>query len=108
MNKALRALDPVSSARTAWRIGRRRTILSALPRMRRLRRPRIRLRIHRFFYRHPHLKPHLPFRRRRGWLPDDHERLYPDAPPFLGGVREPRRPKPSPPTDAVALREPRD
>jgi hypothetical protein len=60
----------------------------------------------RFFSRHPRLKPHLPFHRRRGF-PGDHERLFPDAPPFLGGVREPRRPKPTPPADAVALREPR-
>ena len=54
--------------------------------------------------RHMHLR--LRLRRRRGWFPDGHERLYPDAPPFLGGVREPRRPKPTPPTDAVALKEP--
>jgi hypothetical protein len=38
--------------------------------------------------------------------PDGHEGLWPDNPPFLSGVREPRRPKPKPPTDAMALREP--
>lgn len=60
--------------------------------------------LHRFLCRHPRLRLRLS----RGWLPgpDDHERLYPDAPPFLGGVREPRRPNPTPPTDAVALKEP--
>jgi len=34
------------------------------------------------------------------------ERLRPDDPPYLSGVREPRRPKPNPPADAVALRPP--
>jgi hypothetical protein len=65
-------------------------------------RPRRALR--RFRGRHPRLMMRLS----RRWLPDrdDHERLYPDAPPFLGGVREPRRPKPTPPSDAVALKEP--
>jgi hypothetical protein len=50
--------------------------------------------------------PHL-FRNRaggRGW--GMHERLFPDDPPFLSGVREPRRPKPSPPHDAIALEPP--
>ena len=50
--------------------------------------------------------PHL-FRNRaagRGW--GTHERLFPDDPPFLSGVREPRRPKPSPPHDAIALEPP--
>jgi hypothetical protein len=42
--------------------------------------------------------------RRRGW-DGRHERLFPDD-PGLSGVREPRRPRPMPPTDAVALREP--
>lgn len=46
-------------------------------------------------------------RRRRGWLPGGEEGLWPDAPPFLGGVREPRRPKPAPSAAGVALREPR-
>jgi hypothetical protein len=66
-------------------------------------RPRRTLR--RFLNRHPRLKLRLS----RGWLPgsEDHERLFPDTPPFLGGVREPRRPKPTPPSDAVALKEPR-
>jgi hypothetical protein len=35
-----------------------------------------------------------------------HERLFPDDPPFLSGVREPRRPKPTPPSDAIALQPP--
>jgi len=34
------------------------------------------------------------------------EYLFPDDPPFAAGVREPRRPKPSPPSDAVALQPP--
>jgi hypothetical protein len=38
--------------------------------------------------------------------PHGHERSFPDAPPFFGGVREPRRPNPAPPSDAVALRLP--
>lgn len=42
--------------------------------------------------------------RRRGWG-GSHERLFPDD-PGLSGVREPRRPRPMPPTDAVALRQP--
>jgi hypothetical protein len=66
--------------------------------------------LHHFLLRHPRMSMRRPrlrwLRRRRGWFPDDHERLYPDAPPFFGGVREPRRPKPAPPTDAVALKEP--
>lgn len=45
-------------------------------------------------------------RRRRGWLPGGDEGLWPDAPPFFGGVREPRRPKPAPSAAGVALREP--
>lgn len=69
--------------------------------------------VRRFRRRHPRLKLRLRLHRllhprRRGWFPDDHERLFPDTPPFLGGVREPRRPRPKPPTDAVALKEPRD
>jgi hypothetical protein len=46
---------------------------------------------------------------RRRWrgLPGGDEGLWPDAPPFLGGVREPRRPKPAPSAAGVALREPR-
>lgn len=46
--------------------------------------------------------------RRRGWSDrwdDGYEGLFPDD-PGLSGVREPRRPHPMPPTDAVALREP--
>ncbi|HEV3169495.1 MAG TPA: hypothetical protein VGZ32_04115 [Actinocrinis sp.] len=63
----------------------------------------------RFFYRHPSLRLRNLFRRRRWPLGDDgYERLYPDSPPFLGGVREPRRPKPTPPADSVALIEPHD
>lgn len=42
--------------------------------------------------------------RRRGW--DGRERLFPDDPGLPGGVREPRRPKPMPPSDAVALQPP--
>ncbi len=42
--------------------------------------------------------------RRRGWG-GGHEGLFPDD-PGLGGVREPRRPRPMPPTDSVALRPP--
>ena len=42
--------------------------------------------------------------RRRGW-DGLNERLFPDD-PGLSGVREPRRPNPMPPTDAVALRQP--
>lgn len=42
--------------------------------------------------------------RRRGW-DGLNERLFPDD-PGLSGVREPRRPRPMPPTDAVALRQP--
>lgn len=45
-----------------------------------------------------------PSARRRGWG-GGHERLFPDD-PGLSGMREPRRPRPGPPTDAVALREP--
>jgi hypothetical protein len=41
----------------------------------------------------------------RGW---GGERLFPDDPGFHSGVREPRRPKPTPPTDAVALDIPRE
>jgi hypothetical protein len=40
-----------------------------------------------------------------GWWDEGHEGLFPDD-PGLSGVREPRRPHPMPPTDAVALREP--
>jgi hypothetical protein len=61
----------------------------------------------RFFLRRPRLRLRTLFRRRL-WYPGDHERLYPDAPPFLGGVREPRRPKPTPPADSVALIEPHE
>jgi hypothetical protein len=39
---------------------------------------------------------------------DEWERLFPDDPGFLTGVREPRRPRPSPPSDAVALDVPKD
>lgn len=46
-------------------------------------------------------------RMRRGGCRGD-ERLFPDDPGFHSGVREPRRPKPTPPTDAVALDIPRD
>jgi len=50
--------------------------------------------------------PHL-FRKRGGGLGfGRHERLFPDDPPFLSGVREPRRPKPTPPSDAIALQSP--
>ncbi|HEU5427781.1 MAG TPA: hypothetical protein VFU74_12955 [Actinocrinis sp.] len=42
--------------------------------------------------------------RRRGW-DGLNERLFPDD-PGLSGVREPRRPNPMPPADAVALRQP--
>lgn len=42
--------------------------------------------------------------RRRGW-DGLNERLFPDD-PGLSGVREPRRPRPTPPADAVALRQP--
>ena len=45
-----------------------------------------------------------PAARRHGW-DGRHERLFPDD-PGLSGVREPRRPRPMPPTDAVALRQP--
>jgi hypothetical protein len=38
-----------------------------------------------------------------GW-----ENLFPDDPGFHSGVREPRRPKPMPPADAVALEIPRE
>lgn len=56
------------------------------------------------------LLPALALRRRRrsGGLPGGEEGLWPDAPPFLGGVREPRRPKPSPSAAGVALRVPRE
>lgn len=49
------------------------------------------------------------WRIRRRWrgLPGGDEGLWPDAPPFFGGVREPRRPKPAPSAAGVALREPR-
>lgn len=61
------------------------------------------------FFRRPRLMLRILFRRRRWpWDSGGHERLYPDAPPFLGGVREPRRPKPTPPADAVALIEPHE
>ncbi|MBS2963978.1 hypothetical protein KGA66_13055 [Actinocrinis puniceicyclus] len=46
--------------------------------------------------------------RRRDGGGGRHERLFPDDPGFLGGVREPRRPNPAPPADAVALRPPTD
>ncbi|MGH6655895.1 MAG: hypothetical protein ACRDVE_11905 [Actinocrinis sp.] len=36
------------------------------------------------------------------------EGLFPDDPPFLSGVREPRRPSPAPPSDAVALEPPNE
>ncbi len=42
--------------------------------------------------------------RRRGW-DGLNERLFPDD-PGLSGVREPRRPRPTPPADAVALQQP--
>jgi hypothetical protein len=62
-----------------------------------LRRRRLHLRLPRLF-------------RRRGAGPGfgfgRHERLFPDDPPFLSGVREPRRPKPGPPSDAIALQLP--
>jgi hypothetical protein len=44
--------------------------------------------------------------RRRGW-DGLNERLFPDD-PGLSGVREPRKPRPTPPADAVALRQPTD
>lgn len=44
-------------------------------------------------------------RMRRGWGGED---LFPDDPGFHSGVREPRRPKPTLPTDAVALDIPRE
>ena len=67
-------------------------------------RPRRALR--RFLGRHPRLR----LRPHRLWRPgpDDHERLYPDTPPYLGGVREPLLPKSTPPNDAVALKEPQN
>ena len=52
---------------------------------------------------------HLPRLFRKGASRFDwgrHERLFPDDPPFLSGVREPRRPKPGPPSDAIALQSP--
>jgi hypothetical protein len=45
-------------------------------------------------------------RRERLWLSGRHEGLFPDDPPFLSGVREPRRPKPKPPADGIALQPP--
>lgn len=43
--------------------------------------------------------------RRAGWGDGRGERLFPDD-PGLGGVREPRRPRPTPPADNLALRTP--
>lgn len=37
-----------------------------------------------------------------------YEDLFPDDPGFHSGVREPRRPKPTSPADAVSLDIPRD
>lgn len=53
------------------------------------------------------LLPGLGIGRRWRRLPGGDEGLWPDAPPFFGGVREPRRPKPAPSAAGVALREPR-
>lgn len=50
--------------------------------------------------------PHLFRTRAARFGRGRHERLFPDDPPFLSGVREPRRPKPGPPSDAIALQSP--
>lgn len=49
------------------------------------------------------LRGHARFMRMGGG-----EGLFPDDPPFLSGVREPRRPSPVPPSDAVALEPPNE
>jgi hypothetical protein len=50
--------------------------------------------------------PHLIGRRHANLSQVWRERLFPEDPPFLSGVREPRRPKPAPPSDAIALQPP--
>jgi hypothetical protein len=64
----------------------------------------VRRRVRHLFRRRRLHMPHLLRSRSTQW--GTHERLFPDDPPFLSGVREPRRPKPSPPSDAVALQPP--